>query len=84
MTPDCAGGVHWLTVGKMTNRQGELDTAKLFNKVHTLILRLDGQREPRPLPTLEAAHDYLQKVCVCVCVCACVCVCVCVCHCVCL
>ena len=65
MTPDCAGGVHWLTVGKMTNRQGELDTAKLFNKVHTLILRLDGQREPRPLPTLEAAHDYLQKVCVC-------------------
>lgn len=56
----CSGGVNWLTVGQMMNRQGELDTAKLLTRIQNLILRLDESRY-RP-PNLEAATDYLQKV----------------------
>ena len=55
----------------MTNRQGELDTAKLYNKVHMLILRLDGQREPPPSPRWRPPTTTCQKVCLCVCVCVC-------------
>lgn len=54
------GGVNWLTVGQMLDRQGEVDTAKLLTKIQNLIVRLDEKRY-RP-PNLEAATDYLQKV----------------------
>ena len=54
------GGVNWLTVGQMVDRQGEVDTAKLLTKIQNLIERLD---ENRYRPTnLEAATNYLQKV----------------------
>ena len=54
------GGVNWLTVGQMLDRQGEVDTAKLLTKIQNLIARLDEKRY-RP-SNLEAATDYLQKV----------------------
>ena len=54
------GGVHWLTVGQLTNARGELDKANLLTKIQNLIVRLDkGGHRP---PNLEAATDYLQKV----------------------
>ena len=55
------GGVNWLTVGQMTDPSGDLDTAKLLNKLQTLILRLDEDKSYRP-PSVEAATDYLQEV----------------------
>lgn len=55
------GGVHWLTVGQMTNSRGELDSGKLLSKLQTVILRLDKNKTYRP-PNIEAATDYLQQV----------------------
>ena len=45
----------------MTDSNGDLDTAKLLNKLQTLILRLDKDKSYRP-PSVEAATDYLQEV----------------------
>ena len=57
------GGVHWVTVGQMTNSEGQLDNSKLLSKLQTVILRLemDKDRTYRP-PNVEAATDYLQQV----------------------
>lgn len=56
------GGVHWLTVGQMNDQSGDLDNAKLLNKLQTIILRLDEGKNYRP-PSVETATDYLQEVC---------------------
>ena len=50
-----------MTVGQMTNSQGQLDNGKLLSKLHTVILRLDKSKTYRP-PNVEAATDYLQQV----------------------
>lgn len=55
------GGVNWLTVGQMNDKNGFLDPAKLLGKLQTLILRLDESKSYRP-PSVEAATDYLQQV----------------------
>ena len=55
------GGVNWVTVGQMTNSQGQLDNGKLLSKLHTVILRMDKNKTYRP-PNVEAATDYLQQV----------------------
>ena len=57
------GGVHWLTLGKLTDRHGEVDGAKLLSKLQALILRLDKSNSNQQLPSLETAKNYLQKVC---------------------
>lgn len=54
-------GVHWLTVGQMTDPNGDIDNAKLLNKLQTIILRLDAGKNYRP-PSVETATDYLQQV----------------------
>jgi len=56
------GGVHWLTLGKLTDRNGEVDGAKLLSKLLALILRLDSSNFNPQLPSVEAAKNYLQKV----------------------
>ena len=58
------GGVHWVTVGQMTNSEGHLDNGKLLSKLQTVILRLDKNKTYRP-PNVEAATDYLQQVSTC-------------------
>lgn len=52
-----------MTVGQMTNSEGQLDNSKLLSKLQTVILRLelDKDKTYRP-PNVEAATDYLQKV----------------------
>ena len=59
--PCGVGGVNWVTVGQMTNSQGQLDNGKLLSKLHTVILRMDKNKTYRP-PNVEAASDYLQQV----------------------
>ena len=55
------GGVNWLTVGQMTDQNGDVDNAKLLTKLQNIILRLDEMKNYRP-PSVEAATDYLQEV----------------------
>ncbi len=57
-----SGGVHWLTVGKLSDRNGDIDRAKLQSKLQTLINRLDRSNSNCQLSSVEAAKDYLQKV----------------------
>ena len=54
------GGVIWLSVGKMKDISGQLNTDALLEKVQNLILRMDKNKY-RP-PNLESATDYLQVV----------------------
>jgi apoptotic protease-activating factor len=54
------GGVHWLPVGQMVTKDGEIDQAKLLTRLQNLIVRLD-ERVNRP-PNLEAATNTLQKI----------------------
>ena len=57
------GGVNWLTVGQMTDRNGDVDTPKLLIRIQNLISRLDEDQYRHPkVDNLEAATDYLQKV----------------------
>lgn len=56
------GGIHWLTVGKLSDHQGDIDRSKILSKLQTLILRLDEGNINRQMPSVEAAKDYLQKV----------------------
>ena len=55
-----AGGVFWLSVGKMSNSTGEIKSAMLLEKVQNFIARMD-KNHYRP-PNLESATDYLQEV----------------------
>ena len=52
-----------MTVGQMTNNEGQLDNSKLLSKLQNVILRLelDKDKTYRP-PNVEAATDYLQQV----------------------
>ncbi len=59
----CAGGVHWLTVGKLSDHRGDVDRAQVLSKLQQLILRLDKSNSNRQLQSADAANDYLQKVC---------------------
>ena len=54
------GGVFWLSVGKMSSSNGEMNSAALLEKVQNFIARMDEKRN-RPL-NLESATDYLQEV----------------------
>lgn len=56
-----AGGVHWLTVGQLTDSKGKVDKDKLLSKLKTIITRLD-QNTTHPLNDVEAATDYLRRV----------------------
>ena len=57
------GGVNWLTVGQMMDKNGEVNTANLLIKIQNITDRLDENRSDRYRPAnLEAATDYLQKV----------------------
>ena len=50
-------------MGKLSNHNGEVDRGKLQSKLQTLILRLDKSNFNCQLQSVEAAKDYLQKVC---------------------
>ena len=53
-------GVFWISVKKMSNEHGEVDTSKLLEKLQNFIHRID---EDKYCPSnIEAATDYLQKV----------------------
>ena len=52
------GGVYWLSVGRMTNSEGDIDNDALLEKIQNFILRLDKDKY-RPV-NLESATDYLQ------------------------
>lgn len=54
------GGVHWLSVGQMVTKDGDIDQAKLLTRLQNLIVRLDDE-VARP-PNLEAATNTLQKI----------------------
>lgn len=54
--------MQWLTVGKLSDHNGDVDRAKLLSKLQTLVLRLDKSNSNRQLPSVEAAKDYLQEV----------------------
>ncbi|CAI8005159.1 Apoptotic protease-activating factor 1, partial [Geodia barretti] len=54
------GGVHWLPVGQMVTKDGDIDQAKLLTRLQNLIVRLDDE-VARP-PNLEAATNTLQKI----------------------
>ena len=54
------GGVHWLPVGQMVTKDGDIDQAKLLTRLQNLIVRLDDS-VTRP-PNLEAANNTLQRV----------------------
>lgn len=54
------GGVHWLPVGQMVTKDGNIDQAKLLTRVQNLIVRLDDS-VTRP-PNLEAATNTLQRI----------------------
>ncbi len=62
LTSGPLGGVHWLTLGKLTDRYGDVDGAKLLSKLQALILRLDMSNSNQQLPSVETAKNYLQKV----------------------
>lgn len=53
-------GVHWLSVGQMVTKDGDIDKAKLLTRLQNLIVRLDDQT-PRP-PNLESATNTLRKI----------------------
>ena len=55
----CTDGVHWLAVGQMMTKSGEIDQAKLLTRLQNLIVRLD-EAAVRP-PNLEAATNTLQN-----------------------
>ena len=54
------GGVHWLHVGQMVTKDGDIDQAKLLTRLQNLIVRLDDE-VARP-PNLEAATNTLQRI----------------------
>ena len=54
------GGVHWLSVGQMVTKDGDIDQAKLLTRLQNLIVRLDDH-VVRP-PNLEAATNMLQRI----------------------
>lgn len=54
------GGVHWLAVGQMVTKDGNIDQAKLLTRLQNLIVRLD-EKMARP-PNLEAATNALQRI----------------------
>ena len=54
------GGVHWLAVGQMVTKDGEIDQAKLLTRLQNLIVRLD-EKVSRP-PNLEAANNTLRRI----------------------
>ena len=54
------GGVHWVPVGQMVTKDGDIDHAKLLTRVQNLIVRLDDSVS-RP-PNLEAATNTLQRI----------------------
>ena len=62
MNYDLLGGVNWLTVGKMSDHNGDVDRVKLLSKLQDIILRLDRSNSNRQLTSVESAKDYLQEV----------------------
>ena len=54
------GGVHWLPVGQMVAKDGDIDQAKLLTRLQNLIVRLN-EKVTRP-PNLEAATNMLQNI----------------------
>ena len=54
------GGVHWLPVGQMVTKDGDIDQGKLLTRLQNLIVRLDD-KVTRP-PNLEAATNTLQRI----------------------
>ena len=53
-------GVHWLAVGQMLTKDGEIDKPKLLTRLQNLIVRLD-EKVTRP-PNLESATNTLQRI----------------------
>ena len=52
-----------MTVGKMSDHNGDVDRGMLLSKLQALILRLDRTNVNRQIPSVESATDYLQEVC---------------------
>ena len=55
------GGVHWLTVGQLTDNKGKVDKGELLDSLMCIINRLDMEKAYQP-KSIKAAADHLQKV----------------------